>query len=142
MWQLCAAMMSWVRCWVGCLLKDSELFILFAENSQILLKISVNFHVSGSTWSVSKLPTQLIVQLNSSLWQIIDLKFWSLQFQNEKKSRITLELKVKSALWHINVTIIDCSESGSKELRANVDIIRTLESSKVQTILFTSFDNK
>lgn len=37
---------------------------------------------------------------------------------------------------------IDCSESGSKELRANVDIIRTLESSKVQTILFTSFDNK
>ena len=36
-WQLCATMMSWV----GCLLKDSELFILFAENSQILLKISV-----------------------------------------------------------------------------------------------------
>ena len=29
LWQLCAAMMSWV----GCLLKDSELFILFAENS-------------------------------------------------------------------------------------------------------------
>ena len=27
--------------WVGYLLKDSELFILFAENSQILLKISV-----------------------------------------------------------------------------------------------------
>ena len=27
--------------WVGCLLKDSELFILFAENSQILVKISV-----------------------------------------------------------------------------------------------------
>ena len=27
--------------WVGCLLKDSELFILFAVNSQILLKISV-----------------------------------------------------------------------------------------------------
>ena len=27
--------------WVGCLLKDSELFILFAENSQILPKISV-----------------------------------------------------------------------------------------------------
>ena len=53
-----------------------------------------------------------------------------------------VELKVKSALGHINVTIIDCSESGSKELRANVDIIRTLESSKVQTILFTSFDNK
>ena len=27
--------------WVGCLLKDSKLFILFAENSQIPLKISV-----------------------------------------------------------------------------------------------------
>ena len=36
-WQLCTAMMSWV----GCLLKDSKLFILFAENSQIHLKISV-----------------------------------------------------------------------------------------------------
>ena len=36
-WQLCAAMMSWV----GYLLTNSELFILFAENSQILLKISV-----------------------------------------------------------------------------------------------------
>ena len=27
--------------WVGCLLTDSELFIILAENSQILLKISV-----------------------------------------------------------------------------------------------------
>ena len=27
--------------WVACLLKDSELFIFFAENSQILLKIYV-----------------------------------------------------------------------------------------------------
>ena len=27
--------------WLGCLLTDSELFILFAENSQILLKIFV-----------------------------------------------------------------------------------------------------
>ena len=27
--------------WVGCLLPNSELFILFAENSQILFKISV-----------------------------------------------------------------------------------------------------
>ena len=26
--------------WVGCLLKDSKVFILFAENSQILHKIS------------------------------------------------------------------------------------------------------
>ena len=27
--------------WIGCILKDSEVFILFAENSQILLKILV-----------------------------------------------------------------------------------------------------
>ena len=44
--------------WVGCSLKDSELFVLFAENSQIH---SLNFHVSGSTKSVSKQPTQLII---------------------------------------------------------------------------------
>ena len=38
-----ATMMSWVQVWVELivLLKDSEVFILFAENSQILLKISV-----------------------------------------------------------------------------------------------------
>ena len=30
-----------MKSWVQRLLKDSELFILFAENSQILLKISV-----------------------------------------------------------------------------------------------------
>ena len=70
--------------WVGCLLKDSVLFVLFAENSQILLKISVipilfNFHVSGSTKSVSKQPTQLIVDLNLALWYIIgNLLFTSL----------------------------------------------------------------
>ena len=36
-----ATMMSWVQVWVDCLLTDSEVFILFAENSQILLKNSV-----------------------------------------------------------------------------------------------------
>ena len=34
-------LLSLMMSWVGCLLKDSELFILFAENSQILIKISV-----------------------------------------------------------------------------------------------------
>ena len=59
--------------WVGCLLTDSELFILFAEYSQILLKISVIpiflTFMYGITESVSKQPTQLIVKLNSSLQQ-------------------------------------------------------------------------
>ena len=62
---------------MSCLLKDSELFILFAENSQILLKISfirifLTFMYLVALKSVSKQPTQLIVQLNSSLRQIID----------------------------------------------------------------------
>ena len=45
--ELCVTIMchndelSWTMSWVDCLLKDSELFILFAENSQILLKISI-----------------------------------------------------------------------------------------------------
>ena len=53
-------------CWVGCLLKDSELFLLFAKNSQILLKISVIatlIHLLCVTWSVSKQPTH-----NCHLW--------------------------------------------------------------------------
>ena len=33
--------LSSMMSWVGCLLKDSDLFVLFAENSQVLLKISV-----------------------------------------------------------------------------------------------------
>ena len=40
MWQLCAAMMSWVRRWVE-LDVYKNIQILFAEKSQILLKISV-----------------------------------------------------------------------------------------------------
>ena len=66
MWQLCAATMSWV----GCLLKDSEFFVLFAEDSQIHLKISVIpilftfMHLVNNTKSVSKQPTQLIVELS------------------------------------------------------------------------------
>ena len=58
--------------WVDCLLKDLELFILFAENSQILLKISVIpilltfIYLVCSTSSVSKQPTQLIIAAHSS----------------------------------------------------------------------------
>ena len=68
---------------IGCLLKDSELFILFAEKSQILLKISIipillTFILSGSTSSVSKQPTQLIVQHNSLLRHIIVTKVISI----------------------------------------------------------------
>ena len=58
------------------MLKDLELFILFAENSQILFKISVisillTFIYLVALLSVSKQPTQLIVQLNLSLRHII-----------------------------------------------------------------------
>ena len=62
-----AAMMSWICC----LLTDSERFILFAENSpkDLSYSHSLNFRVSGSTKFISKQPTQLIIELNSSLWQ-------------------------------------------------------------------------
>ena len=70
--------------WVGCLITDSELFILFAENSQILLfPFSSCIDVSGSTESVSKQPTHLIIAAKvftnqwlpveeSSVYDIID----------------------------------------------------------------------
>ena len=56
--------------WVGYLLKDSELFILFAENSQILLKISVIPIILTFIYLVA---LYLLVnnQLNSSLRHII-----------------------------------------------------------------------
>ena len=56
--------------WVGYLLKDSELFILFAENSQILLKISV---IPILLTFIYLVAINLLVnnQLNSSLRHII-----------------------------------------------------------------------
>ena len=56
---------------VGYLLKDSELFILLAENSQILLKISV---IPIFLTFIYLVAFYLLVnnQLNLSLWQIID----------------------------------------------------------------------
>ena len=76
LWQLWTAMMSLTMSWVGCLQKDSELFILFARNSQILLKISVIPILLIFIYLVAlnlliKQPTQLIVQLNSSFRRII-----------------------------------------------------------------------
>ena len=65
MWQLCAAIMSWV----GFLLKDSELFILFAENSQKLLKFSVIPILLTFIYLVAL--NLLVTQLNSSLRHII-----------------------------------------------------------------------
>ena len=62
--------------WVGCFLNDSELFYLICRkypnpSQNFCYSHSLNFHVSGSTKSVSKQPTQLIVKLNSSLGHII-----------------------------------------------------------------------
>ena len=63
------AMMSWV----GCLLTDSELFILFEENSQILLKISV---IPSLLTFMYLVALNLLVnnQLNSSLRQKLSTK--------------------------------------------------------------------
>ena len=64
MWQLCTTMMSLVGC-----------FILFAENSQILLKISVIPILLTFIYLVAvKQPTQLMIQLNSSLGHTVDTK--------------------------------------------------------------------
>ena len=56
--------------WVGCLLKDLELLVLFAKNSQILLKISV---IPILLTFIYLVALYLLVnnQLNSSLWHII-----------------------------------------------------------------------
>ena len=61
---------------VGCLLPDSELFILFAENSQILLKIFVIPILLTFTYLVAldlliNKQTHLIVQLDPSLRHLI-----------------------------------------------------------------------
>ena len=66
----CNDELSSTMSWVDCLLKDSELFILFAENSQILLKISVIKIIWTFIYLVA---LNLLVnnQLNSSLRQII-----------------------------------------------------------------------
>ena len=56
--------LSSMMSWIGCLLKDAELFILFAENSQILLKILVITILLTFIYLValvSKQPTQLII---------------------------------------------------------------------------------
>ena len=62
--------LSWRMSWVGCLLKDSEIFVLFAENSQILLKISVIPILLTFMYLVA---LNLLVnnQLNSSLRHMI-----------------------------------------------------------------------
>ena len=57
--------------WVGYLLKNLDLYILFAENSQILLKISA---IPIFLTFIYLVAFYLLVnnQLNLSLWQIID----------------------------------------------------------------------
>ena len=63
---------SLLMSWVGCLLKDSELLILFAENSQILLKISVIPILLTFMYYLVALSLLVRNQTNSSLRQIID----------------------------------------------------------------------
>ena len=64
--------LSSMMSWVGCLLKDSELFTLFSENSQILLKNYIIPILLTFVFLVvnTKQPTQVIVELNSLLRHI------------------------------------------------------------------------
>ena len=82
--------LSWTISWFWCLLKDSELFILFAKNSQILLKISVIaplltylvlLNLSISKQSTHR-PTQLIIAAH------------------ECHNVVILELETPSPTWH------------------------------------------
>ena len=62
---------------VGCLLSDSEFYILFAENTQILLKISVIAILSTFMYLVAQnllVNNHLNSTSNSSLWRIIVAK--------------------------------------------------------------------
>ena len=68
--------LSLTMSWVGCLLKYSQIFILFAENSQILqnfsfIPILLTFVYLVAHNLLVKKPTQLIAQLNTSLRHII-----------------------------------------------------------------------
>ena len=60
--------LSSIMSWVGCLLKDSELFILFEENSQILPKIS-DISILLPFMYLVALNLLLNNQINSSLRQ-------------------------------------------------------------------------
>ena len=93
LWQLCAAMMSWV----GCLQRDSELFILFAENSQILLKISVIPILLTFIYQVA-LDLLLSNQLNSLQHIIVTFDIQSQLFRYVKNHR---NLSVFFSYWRI-----------------------------------------
>ena len=69
--------MSLMMSWVGCLVKDSECFVLFAENKQILLKISVIPILLTFMYLVALVNNQLNSSLNSA----------TLEFQIQDKSK-------------------------------------------------------
>ena len=77
LWQLCAAMMSWVQQWVVLVVYyQIQNFLSYLQKiaksfSNFCYSHSLNFQISGSPESVSKQPTQVIVEFNSSLWHII-----------------------------------------------------------------------
>ena len=84
--------------WVGCLLKDSDLFILIAENSQNLLKISVIPILLTFIYLIA--PTQLIFQLNSSLRQIIVTLYLTLIWvQNQTETIISMTEQGRKKVW-------------------------------------------
>ena len=59
--------LSWTMSWVGCLLKDSDVLIIFAVNSQILSVIPILL----TFMYLVALNLLVNSQLNSSLWHII-----------------------------------------------------------------------
>ena len=90
--------------WVGCLLKDAEIFILFAENSQIFLKLSVItilltfIYLVALYLLVSKQPTQLIIA--DGIFNLLDENQqvgWNLFLEKNKRTWLFIrEVRVVS----------------------------------------------
>ena len=85
--------------WDGCLLPDSELFILFAENSQIFLKIS---DIPILLTFIYLIALNLLVnnQLNSSLQHIIATQSSNISCWYAKRQGLYTQ-KLKIVTWLI-----------------------------------------
>ena len=76
----------------GCLLTDSDLFILFEESSQIPLKISA-FSILLTFIYLVELNPLVNNQLNSSLWPIIVThEFWIVTTEKLSKNGVVFQM--------------------------------------------------
>ena len=72
--------------WLGCLLKDSELLVLFAENSQIILKISVIPILLTFIYLVA--PNLLKQRQTITSVMAVHIQLWINQWRNIKEKKV------------------------------------------------------